>query len=828
MDSHFLSNDIKSELKQSLSVISDIFQQLKLVDAANPGSIKAFDSLQALIGNTAPSIQSEIEQFKFEEPAQSFQEFLVELGPRKIQYGLHLIDRAGVTYRNTNTESYDIKDPIAEGQAARAVYSASHPQAPEADLIRQYDLAYYQAELHNKNTSQKSPTWKILKRDSTNECRGEDALLQFTDIAHKNVDYYAVVHALKKFGESLGYTEQHFKACLTRFISFFNPSLRPVVSELNANELARFLLRLSAPVPKQEILITNINNLVRNPGESIRIVLAQLLGLLSAYYNSYGESEKKAQINRVMIMGLISFTSGTTQKSLMSAVESAQMSGRTLDHTVLTESVLLSEKAHGTPMLPLQFKSASTVHNSLFHSTFMPTDSPVRPIIQPVEYSLDRSVAQDQHPPVFHHPNMGTEWHVPLPLKQPVSKMYKPKSVNRPNPPPNFQSFQQSPPQMPPAILSTPPPPGTYTPPYHHTPDEIFQQQNNPSLYPNQMLRQMSNQDEYSASENETTPPRHDLRSEPEPAMESDGVTPRRSARLQERYQQQQQEEEEGSFLNYTNFARPPSRSNNTYRPNSPSRQYSNQQYPPSNNYNRPPSNSRYNSQPSGYSSQQYYMPQSQSNYQNRPPSNSNRSGQPQGNQSGGYSSNTSGNYQNRPPSRSSNTGNRPPSRSNSKSNQQRSNSKQNSGNQHRDRSRSPHSNRPQTDSSNRQSRQDYTSNSQQNRSSNRSQSNSRYRSNSNSRDYIPGENCPPNYKPNGYKFCSKCLSRNHHEHLCQKYYRFSHIECSKCHKGFHIPTECYKSNSRPNSNSSNNRSRSKSQSRSNNSRSNSKSTSKN
>jgi hypothetical protein len=205
MDSHFLSNDIKSELKQSLSVISDIFQQLKLVDAANPGTVKAFDSLQALIGNTAPSIQSEIEQFQFNEPEQSFQDFLVELGPKKIQYGLHLIDRAGVTYRNTNTESYDLKDPITEGQAARALYCAAHPQSTEAEQTRQYDMAYFQAELHNKNASQKSPVWKILKRDSTNECRGEDALLQFTDIAHKNVDYYAVVHALKKFGESLGY-----------------------------------------------------------------------------------------------------------------------------------------------------------------------------------------------------------------------------------------------------------------------------------------------------------------------------------------------------------------------------------------------------------------------------------------------------------------------------------------------------------------------------------------------------------------------------------------------------------------------------------------------
>jgi hypothetical protein len=75
------------------------------------------------------------------------------------------------------------KDPITEGQAARAQYSAAHPNATEAELTCHFDMAYFQAELHNKNTSQKSATWQILKRDSQNECRGEDALLQFTDIA---------------------------------------------------------------------------------------------------------------------------------------------------------------------------------------------------------------------------------------------------------------------------------------------------------------------------------------------------------------------------------------------------------------------------------------------------------------------------------------------------------------------------------------------------------------------------------------------------------------------------------------------------------------------
>jgi hypothetical protein len=151
---------------------------------------------------------------------------------------------------------------------------------------------------------------------------------------------------------------------------------------------------------------------------------------------------KKIRIVLVMIIGLISFTCGVTQKSLISAVESAQLSGRSLDHTVLTESVLMSEKANGMPTTPLQFKNTPSTHASLFHSTFMPVDQPVISKINPVEYGPLNTIAYDRYsnPPLFAQTDSATpNWFTPSSIKQTVSKQYQPKPIQSPpqqQPPP--------------------------------------------------------------------------------------------------------------------------------------------------------------------------------------------------------------------------------------------------------------------------------------------------------------------------------------------------------------------------------------------------------
>jgi hypothetical protein len=292
----------------------------------------------------------------------SFTEFLVTLKALKPRYGEHIIDRNGVTYRNCNPVSYTYVDPAEAGWAARDAFADEHADATEPQLQQAYTQGAAAAERTNRDAARAEPNWRILKRDSPNDSRGEDSLLQFTDSQHRIVDYYAVIANLRRFGENLGYTLAHYRHCLQRFVGFFNPSLRPVVNELDANELARFLMRMSAPVPKAELLIQNINSLIRQPGDHIRIIVAQLQGLLSALYANHAEDEKKLQINRLMMQGLISFTTGMTQKSLLAIVESAQMSGKVLEPTVLIDSIIMSEKAHGAPTIPLQFKNPGMSH----------------------------------------------------------------------------------------------------------------------------------------------------------------------------------------------------------------------------------------------------------------------------------------------------------------------------------------------------------------------------------------------------------------------------------------------------------------------------------
>jgi hypothetical protein len=105
MDSHFLSQDLKSELKTSLTAVSTLLQQLNLVDRNNPASVQAFESLQALIGNNTPTVQTEIDNFTFTEPAQSFTDFLAELKTVKPRYGEHIIERNGVTFATADRKA---------------------------------------------------------------------------------------------------------------------------------------------------------------------------------------------------------------------------------------------------------------------------------------------------------------------------------------------------------------------------------------------------------------------------------------------------------------------------------------------------------------------------------------------------------------------------------------------------------------------------------------------------------------------------------------------------------------------------------------------------
>jgi hypothetical protein len=51
-----------------------------------------------------------------------------------------------------------------------------------------------------------------------------------------------MIENIAEYGRESGYTLAHYKRALDKFISHFDPSLRPITEEMGANEMATFML----------------------------------------------------------------------------------------------------------------------------------------------------------------------------------------------------------------------------------------------------------------------------------------------------------------------------------------------------------------------------------------------------------------------------------------------------------------------------------------------------------------------------------------------------------------------------------------------------------
>jgi hypothetical protein len=178
MDSFFLTNDVKSELKSSLSLVSSLFQKTSLVDRDDPD----LANLRHILGDAAPTIQDEINAFTFTEPDMLFTEFLATLRALKPRYGEHIIDRNGVTYRNCNPVSYTYVDPAEAGWTGRDAFADENAEATEQQLQQAYNQAAAAAERTNRDASRAEPDWRNGILQTTPEAKIASSNSQIVNI----------------------------------------------------------------------------------------------------------------------------------------------------------------------------------------------------------------------------------------------------------------------------------------------------------------------------------------------------------------------------------------------------------------------------------------------------------------------------------------------------------------------------------------------------------------------------------------------------------------------------------------------------------------------
>ena len=449
MDAHFLSEAVKDNLTDSLNEMITLFRAIRPIN--NEPYTQALDRLIASQAPPRNQIDTAAEEFTFDIPEHTYETMIARLRDTALREGVHYKDVHNNTFMNTNMNCFQTTPPALAGTRARTALITATPNATQEQRQAEHDRASAEQQTFNDAAALQPPVWEIMQRQGNNDIRQEDSLLIFLDTQRKQPHWYKIIHNLKTYGEQSGYTLNHYKRCLDRFVGFFAPHLSPVTDNLEPVDLAKFLLKLTMPEPTKDRLTQQLASLTRQPNTPLRFVINELLAIAKVYYHDNTPEEKEVLINRLMILGLTQFTTGETCKHLKTTTEYAAAYNKQLDWKKLLDSATYSERINGTPQQNLSFKPPSGTSMSLFHSELLPLDLPEflppNPVDEPILYNHDTS----EQPQRYQQPKQTFQT-IRTPAPQPVIQ-----------PHPNIprQRRHRTPPPTPPTRPTSPPVPKT-------------------------------------------------------------------------------------------------------------------------------------------------------------------------------------------------------------------------------------------------------------------------------------------------------------------------------------------------------------------------------
>ena len=442
MDAHFLSEAVKDNLSDSLNEMIALFRTLQ--PANNQPYTAALDRLVASQAPPRNQIDTAAEEFTFVIPEHTYQTMIARLRDTALREGVHYKDVHNNTFMNTNMNCFQTTPPALAGTRARTALITATPNATQEQRQAEHDRASAEQQTFNDAAALQPPVWEIMQRQGNNDIRQEDSLLIFLDTQRKQPHWYKIIHNLKAYGEQSGYTLNHYKRCLDRFVGFFAPHLSPVTDNLEPVDLAKFLLKLTMPEPTKDRLTQQLASLTRQPNTPLRFVINKLLAIAKVYYHDNTPEEKEVLINRLMILGLTQFTTGETSKHLKSTTEYAAAYNKQLDWKKLLDSATYSERINGTPQHILSFKPPSGTSMSLFHSELLPLILPEflppNPVDDPIQYNHNHSDQTYRYQQTYKQPLQTTRTPAPQPVIPPLPPIQNRRHRTPPPPPQNHRT----------------------------------------------------------------------------------------------------------------------------------------------------------------------------------------------------------------------------------------------------------------------------------------------------------------------------------------------------------------------------------------------------
>jgi hypothetical protein len=126
-------------------------------------------------------------------------------------------------------------------------------------------------------------------------------------------------------------------------------------------------------------------------------MVGHIQGLALALYQDRPQREQELLVNRLIINGLLSFTTGSTNTSLTQTITSLQIRNQIPQWKQLLDACVKSERLNGAPTMPLQFKPPPKNVVNLYHSTNQPVEPDPLYEIVPVQPPL--LLEQDSYQP---------------------------------------------------------------------------------------------------------------------------------------------------------------------------------------------------------------------------------------------------------------------------------------------------------------------------------------------------------------------------------------------------------------------------------------------
>ena len=315
-----------------------------------------------------PSIQ----QVDFTPPEHSLETWMDTLNAQGIRplKNIHYKEFNSSLYKNTKVDSYEVDvdeagiDYKDEQMALRLPNAAALTIDEQKTLI---NTGIANARRENKLAMRNSKTWIVLKREIPNDTRTEDSLLRYVDETRKKPEWDEVIHNLAQHGKTYGYDEVHYKQALDRWLSYFLPSLQKITKSMESKEIAGLLLNMHKPKTQYDMIQKEMMDLVRHPGEELESKLALLKSLANSMYEKFPEPERISNVERILLNGLLQFTTGTVRRNAELTIEFEKRKGNPLKFDKLLLGAIDSERVYGSPTIVLHYNTplnpATMVYN---------------------------------------------------------------------------------------------------------------------------------------------------------------------------------------------------------------------------------------------------------------------------------------------------------------------------------------------------------------------------------------------------------------------------------------------------------------------------------